>query len=106
MNRYFKDDEGLKLDAGPFVRALEWAADTRAVVLGKPSKAFFLQAVASTGCLPEECLMVGDDWQADVKAALDAGLQATLVKTGKFQPADLQWLPPQANVIDSIAELF
>lgn len=106
MNRYFMGDDGLQLDAGPFVRALEWAAETRAVVLGKPSAEFFQQAVRSTGFEPSECLMVGDDWQADVVAALSAGLQAALVKTGKFQPTDLEKIPPQVLVITSIAELL
>ncbi|WP_432470603.1 TIGR01458 family HAD-type hydrolase [Amphritea sp. HPY] len=106
MNRYFMGDDGLQLDAGPFVRALEWAAETRAVVLGKPSAEFFQQAVASTGFEPSECMMVGDDWQADVVAALSAGLQAVQVKTGKFQPSDLEKIPPQVPVITSIAELL
>ena len=106
MNRYFMGDDGLQLDAGPFVRALEWAGETRAVVMGKPSAEFFQQAVASTGFEPAECLMIGDDWQADVVAAVSAGLQAVLVKTGKFQPTDLEKIPPQVLVIASIAELL
>lgn len=106
MNRYFMGEDGLQLDAGPFARALEWAAETRAIVMGKPSAEFFLQAVASTGFEPCECMMVGDDWQADVVAALDAGLQAVLVRTGKFQLGDLEKIPPHTPVIASIAELF
>ncbi|TIX45050.1 MAG: TIGR01458 family HAD-type hydrolase, partial [Mesorhizobium sp.] len=47
-NRTFRDaDGGLSLDAGPFVAALEFASLKRANVLGKPSPAFFLSALAS-----------------------------------------------------------
>ncbi|MEE2869576.1 MAG: TIGR01458 family HAD-type hydrolase, partial [Pseudomonadota bacterium] len=45
-NRYYQLDDGLHLDAGPFVRALEYAADCRAIITGKPSPAFFEQVLA------------------------------------------------------------
>lgn len=88
VNRYFRDERELVLDAGPFVKALEYAADTEATVLGKPAPAFFQAAAASLGCKPEAVLMIGDDWESDVEGALRAGLQALLVKTGKYQPGD------------------
>ncbi|OZG71548.1 hydrolase [Hahella sp. CCB-MM4] len=106
LNKYFKDDEGLMLDAGPFIQALEWATDTQAVIMGKPSKAFFEQVVDATGFPPRDCLMVGDDVLGDVEGAVRAGLQGCLVKTGKFQSRDLDRLPETAQVIDSIADLL
>ena len=89
-NRYFKEADGMSLDAGPFIRALEYAADCEAIVLGKPSPAFFHSAAAQLGCRPEEILMVGDDVLADVNGALKAGMKAALVQTGKYQPGDEQ----------------
>ncbi|NIR29704.1 MAG: TIGR01458 family HAD-type hydrolase [Gammaproteobacteria bacterium] len=87
-NRYFREDEGLSLDIGPFAAALEYAADTRATVLGKPAPQFFAAAVASIGCKPPETVMVGDDALADVDGALRAGLQGILVQTGKYRSGD------------------
>jgi|GEM_PF-4729 len=87
-NRYFMEDDGLSLDVGPFVAALEYAATTRALILGKPAPGFFHAAVEELGCRPEEVMMVGDDAQADVAGALDAGLKAVLVRTGKYRPGD------------------
>ena len=106
MNRYFKDEDGLKLDAGPFIRAIEWAADTEAIIMGKPSPAFFEQVVASTPFSANDCLMIGDDVEADVNGAIQAGLQGCLVRTGKFQADDENRLAKGAMVIDSIADLF
>ena len=41
-NRVFRDTDGfLSLDAGAFVAALEYASGKQAILLGKPSKAFF-----------------------------------------------------------------
>lgn len=104
-NKFFKDTSQLKLDAGAFVRAIEWAADTSAIVAGKPGQDFFAQVVASTPMKPEECLMVGDDAAADVAAAMDAGLRGCLVRTGKYQSGDEGTVPESARVVDSIADL-
>ncbi|OOG24132.1 hydrolase [Thioalkalivibrio denitrificans] len=87
-NRYFREADGLSLDIGPFLRALEYAAGMQGTVLGKPSADFFQAAVSDMGLEPAEVLMVGDDVEADVEGALDAGLQACLVRTGKYRPSD------------------
>lgn len=103
-NRYFQEADGLSLDAGPFITALEYAADTEAVVTGKPAAAFFGAAAADLGCQADEILMVGDDVEADVLGALDAGLQAALVRTGKFRPGDDQRLRgTTAHTFDDLA---
>ncbi len=34
--------------------------------MGKPSQAFFLELLQPLGLKPAECLMVGDDMEADV----------------------------------------
>lgn len=104
-NKYYKDAEGFKLDAGVFIHALEWASGVEAIIMGKPDRAFFEQVVASTGFQPEECLMIGDDVIGDVQGAMDAGLQASLVRTGKYKPSDEALLPENAHILDSIADL-
>lgn len=86
--RYFEGDHGLELDAGPYVAALEYAAETSAVVLGKPAAGFFLEAAEEIGVEPAECVMIGDDAESDVAGALEAGLQGLLVQTGKYRPGD------------------
>jgi HAD superfamily hydrolase (TIGR01458 family) len=87
-NRCFQDRDGLSLDIGPFVAALEYAARVEAVVLGKPSAAFFLSALDGLGCAPHEAVMVGDDAEADVAGACAAGLAGILVRTGKYRQGD------------------
>lgn len=87
-NRYFREADGLSLDAGPFVAALEHAAQVQATIFGKPAPAFFQAALADLGTQAAETLMIGDDVEADVNGALALGLRATLVRTGKFRPGD------------------
>ena len=79
------------LGAGAAVSALEYCADCRAEVVGKPSQAFFRLAVAALGVeglQAGQVLMVGDDVRDDVMGAQAAGLRGALVRTGKYQAGD------------------
>ena len=105
-NRYWETSEGLSLDAGPFVSALEYATGREAEVVGKPSPAFFELALGELGVSADRAAMVGDDVEADVGGAMDAGLAGILVRTGKYRE-DLvgeSGIEPTATV-DSIAEV-
>ncbi len=107
-NRYWEAGDGLALDAGPFVAALEYAARREATVVGKPSRAFFEAAAASMDLAPDECAMVGDDLESDVAGARRAGATGVLVRTGKFSRDDRNEAEAseQADAaLDSLAEL-
>ena len=105
MTRYWRGPDGLRLDAGAFVRALEFASDREAVVLGKPDRAFYDTAVAALGVAPGRVVMVGDDIRVDVGGAQRAGLGGVLVRTGKFSPSDLEGEVSPDAVLDSLADL-
>lgn len=105
-NRAFEDADGqLSLDAGPFVAALEYAAEREATVVGKPARAFFEAAVESLGCAPGETVMVGDDVEADVHGAQAAGLAGILVRQGKYRAGAEERIDPKpAAVAADLAE--
>ncbi|NWU97643.1 HDHD2 protein, partial [Upupa epops] len=92
--RYFKKKDGLSLGPGPFVVGLEYATDSKATVVGKPEKTFFLEALRGTDCAPEEAVMIGDDCRDDVGGAQNVGMRGILVKTGKYRPADEDKINP------------
>jgi HAD superfamily hydrolase (TIGR01458 family) len=48
-NRYWRREDGLALDAGPFVAALEYATAKSATVVGKPERSFFRLALKDIG---------------------------------------------------------
>ena len=50
-NLYWRTSDGLRLDSGPYVHALELATGKRATVLGKPARLFFEQALQSIGVI-------------------------------------------------------
>jgi phospholysine phosphohistidine inorganic pyrophosphate phosphatase len=105
LTRYWRAGDGLRLDTGPFVKALEYAAGIEAVVMGKPAGEFFAAALEQLGAAAAESWMIGDDIRADIEAAQRAGLRGVLVRTGKFRAGDLETgIVPDA-VLDSIARL-
>jgi HAD superfamily hydrolase (TIGR01458 family) len=105
-NRYWLREDGLCLDVGPFVAALEYAAGCEAHVVGKPADGFFRHVLAGLGVGSDEAVMVGDDVESDVGGALRAGLAGVLVRTGKYRkPAVVaSGIEPSATV-DSIADV-
>ena len=105
-NLYWRTSEGLQLDSGPFVHALELATGQRATVLGKPNLAFFEQALLTISVQPQEAIMVGDDIENDIGGAQRAGLLGVLVCTGKHnaQSPLLARIHPDV-ILPSIADL-
>ena len=85
-NRYWDPGDGFSLDAGPFVAALEFASSKKALVIGKPSAAFFEMAIEGFGVSILETAMVGDSLRGDVAGIQGAGGIGVLVQTGKFRP--------------------
>jgi 4-nitrophenyl phosphatase len=68
--------------AGAIVGALATATGEAPVIVGKPSPAMFSAIVESSGVPAAECVVVGDNPDADVAGAHRAGCSAILVLTG------------------------
>jgi HAD superfamily hydrolase (TIGR01458 family) len=106
-SRYFRESDGMSLDAGAFVEMLEYATGKTAVTTGKPSAEFFQSALDLIGLAADEVAMIGDDLESDVGGAQKVGLRGMLVLSGKTPD------PPSADadvqpdlVLDSVAELL
>ncbi len=105
-DRYWMGNDGLMLSAGPFVAALEFATGTRAAVMGKPSREFFMRSLASMNADPARTVMIGDDIITDIGGAAAAGLSGILVRTGKFREEALAMATViPKRIISSIGEL-
>jgi HAD superfamily hydrolase (TIGR01458 family) len=94
-NRWWLTPEGVLLDSGAYVTALEFGLERRAVVTGKPAAAFFreglrrLEAIGGGRLAPAEVAMVGDDLWNDIRGAQRAGLRGAFVRSGKHGDAEL-----------------
>ena len=105
-NRYWNSADGLTLDLGAFISALEYASGKSAIVVGKPNPNLFKLAVHNWGLSEKSIYVVGDDLDADIMGAHNAGMKSVLVKTGKFREENLKRseIKPD-HIINSVADL-
>jgi HAD superfamily hydrolase (TIGR01458 family) len=105
-NKFWQTAQGLQMDIGGFIQALEYASGTQAMIIGKPSPDFFQVALDDMQLTAGEVAMIGDDIDSDVGGAQQAGLRGILVRTGKYRQAyaDASAIRP-ALVLDSINAL-
>jgi HAD superfamily hydrolase (TIGR01458 family) len=105
-NRWWQTKHGPLLDAGAFVAGLEYAADTDAIVLGKPSTPYFEAALRTLDADASLTWMVGDDIESDIAGAQAHGMKTVLVRTGKFRPDAVEAARIRPDgIVSSIAQL-
>jgi len=105
-SRYWQTQNGLAIDAGAFVAALEYAAETEAELIGKPNRPYFETALADIGLDAAQTAMIGDDIHTDIIGAQALGMPTILVRTGMYRYGAQNPLPvPPDWTIDSIADL-
>src|SRR4051794_6137822 len=100
QNPWWLTPDGPTLDSGAYVAGLEFAAETRALILGKPARAFFgaavrdlqreVRAAGHARLARGEVAMVGDDVRTDIRASQRAGLRGVFVQTGKHDLRDVE----------------
>lgn len=82
-NVAWRTEEGMTLDSGPFIEAIAKAAGVRITTVGKPSQAFFRQAIRDIGLSADELAMIGDDARNDIAPAQRLRMTGVLVRSGK-----------------------
>jgi len=99
-------DGGPVLDTGAFVSALEYGAEKKAYVVGKPSTVLLRMAIEDAGVDPYAAIVVGDDVDSDVPGAHAVGARSVLVRTGKFSLDSLERSERKPDILlDSVADL-
>lgn len=104
--RSWRTEDGLFLDAGPFVVALEYATDQSALVIGKPSRPYLRMVLDDLDLPPNRVAMIGDDIEIDVRGAQTMGMKGWLVKTGRFRKEHLGKAIWPERIMETFADLF
>ncbi len=87
-NRLYTDAAGrVSPSVGAIVAAVEYATQTKPVVLGKPSCDYYQQALDEMGLPPADVLVVSDDPFSDLAGAKRMGMRTAFVLSGKYRDA-------------------
>ncbi len=93
--------------AGAVLAAIEAAAETKPVVVGKPAPVMMNMALEQLGVLPAEALVVGDRLDTDIAGGQAAGCRTALVLSGVTTLEKARnWSPPPDIICDNLAALI
>lgn len=77
----FKEVQQVKLTAGGIGHFFEHIVNSEDCGIRKPNRGIFDYAMQLSKARPEESLMIGDDWEADILGARDYGMDTAWLKT-------------------------
>ena len=72
----FKEVQHIKLENSGLSPYFDLILCSEEIGVNKPHRPIFQEAMNRTGCLPEEAIMIGDDFKVDIIGALNAGWSA------------------------------
>ena len=76
------NQRGMVPGAGSLVKLVEYATQKRPIMIGKPEKIIMAMALKKSGLNKEQVVMVGDNYNTDIKAAINFGIDSLLVYSG------------------------
>ncbi|MBM7616522.1 4-nitrophenyl phosphatase [Weissella uvarum] len=97
------NERGLLPGAGTIVAAVQTATQTEPVVIGKPATPIMQQALKRVDAIPDEVIMVGDNYQTDILAGINTQMATLLVYSGVSTPEQIATVAQQPTyVVDSL----
>lgn len=98
-------ERGLLPGNGALTSVITVSTQTQPIFIGKPESIIMEQALKVLGTKKEETLMVGDNYDTDILAGINAGFDTLLVHTGVTTKAHLPQIQVQPTyVVDSLAD--
>ncbi|MGR3765601.1 TIGR01457 family HAD-type hydrolase [Rossellomorea sp. NS-SX7] len=88
-------ERGLLPGNGSLTSVVTVSTQTQPIFIGKPESIIMEQALEVLGTAKEDTLMVGDNYDTDIKAGMNAGLDTLLVHTGVTTKEILQRMEEQ-----------
>lgn len=99
------NEKGMVPGAGSLVKLVEYATQQTPLMIGKPEAIIMQMALQKAHLSKEEVVMVGDNYQTDIKAAINVGMDSLLVYTGLSTPQQVSKMAVQpTNTVTSLDE--
>ncbi|USS85211.1 TIGR01457 family HAD-type hydrolase [Fructilactobacillus myrtifloralis] len=86
-------ERGMLPGAGSIIDLLRYATHVEPVLIGKPNDLIIKNAIELLHLPADQVVMVGDNYQTDIKAGMKAGIDTLLVYTGVSTPTEVKQEP-------------
>ena len=86
-------ERGMMPSSGALTAFIQFATQVEPVVMGKPFAPILEGGLAQLGLTKEQVLMIGDNYETDIKVGINAGMDTLLVLTGFTQADEVAGLP-------------
>ncbi|GAA0464751.1 TIGR01457 family HAD-type hydrolase [Alkalibacillus silvisoli] len=83
-------EEGFVPGNGAYVNLIKEVTKTEPIIVGKPDRLMIDVALKELNVEPSDAIMVGDNYETDIKAGIRAGLDTLHVQTGVTSKEDLK----------------
>ncbi|APH03804.1 TIGR01457 family HAD-type hydrolase [Bacillus weihaiensis] len=98
-------ERGLLPGNGALTSVISVSTNTKPMFIGKPEKIIVEQAINQLGLAKEDVMMVGDNYDTDIMAGINCGIDTLLVHTGVTQKEHLDVLVQRPTyTVDDLAE--
>lgn len=91
-DRRLATNDGYAIGNGSVVKLFEYASEQESPKIGKPHAVILEEMLKAKGLKREDCIMVGDNLETDIKFGVDNGLETILVLGGVHGREDCEKL--------------
>lgn len=91
-DRLLANDTGFNVGNGAIVAMFEYASGQKSEAIGKPHAPILEEALASIHKNKEECAIIGDNLETDIKLGVDHGVDTIFITTGVHDIEDCERL--------------
>ncbi|XJS11451.1 TIGR01457 family HAD-type hydrolase [Aerococcaceae bacterium WGS1372] len=104
-DRLIPTENGFIPSSGAITSFIEFATRTKPTVMGKPNQPIMQGAIERLGLDHSEVLMIGDNYDTDILAGINLGIDTLLVLTGITRREDIKHITKQPSyIVDSLSD--
>lgn len=104
-DRLFPSRRGFEFGSGALTSMIAYAAGVTPIFCGKPQPEFFLHLCDRLGVRPVDCLLIGDNLEADIAGGQAVGIRGILTLTGVSRRRDVDRGDERSRPIHIVEDL-
>ena len=104
-DRRIPTENGMMPSSGALTAFIQYTTEVEPIIMVKPHRPILEGCLHRLGLTIDEVLMVGDNYETDIRVGIDNGMDTLLVLTGVTHPEDVANLPiPPTYVVEDLSQ--